>query len=293
MRFLAVLLILLAGLLLYIWLKKKTILAIEAFQQAEPFSLKMEDDIYDDFYCDIYDRLMLPDERVEYEMKLLQPFLESSQKEKTSKILDIGSGTGSLVHRLKKEGYDVVGADKSKAMVERGRGVLLGNVEDPMLFEKNEFSMALCLDFTIYEMKDKSRFFKNVYGWLGRGGLFILHLVEKDSFNPIVPGAKPEVLDSIEQLGPERIKKTIIDFGGFVYTSDYVYGKDIEVVHKESFVDNVSQNVRQNELTLYMEDTEKTIKKCQRAGFRLRSVLSMADGPSRDAAQQLAVFERE
>lgn len=320
MKYLVILMISCIVLLGLCWYHKKK-LAVESFQQTGPFSLKTDADIYDDFYCDIYDRLMLPDARVKYELGIIMRTLNPDKNR--SRILDVGAGTGTLVNSLVSAGYNAIGVDRSLAMKERGKtihqfsfnnphsgaemngldrllcasstqkGVKKGDVGEPMLFDKGAFTIILCLDFTLYEIPDKIVFFKNCYSWLERGGYLVIHLAEKDQFNAIIPGAKPAVLDSIEQLGPERVKKTVIDFGGFVYTSDYVDGSnEYELIHKETFVDKASKNVRQNELTLYMEPSAKIIEMVSKVGFIPKGVVSMSDGPARDAAQNLVIFER-
>jgi len=297
MKYLVVLMIFCIILLGLCWFHKRK-RGVEAFQQSGPFSLKTDADIYDEFYCDIYDRLMIPDVRVEYELGIIMKTLNPDKTR--SRILDVGAGTGTLVNSLVLAGYNAIGVDKSLAMVQKGilnegpnKLIIKGDIGEPMLFDKGAFTMILCLDFTLYEMSDKLVFFKNCYSWLERGGYLVIHLAEKDQFNAIIPGAKPVVLDTIEQLGPERVKKTVIDFGGFVYTSDYVDGSNkYELIHKESFTDKVSKNVRQNELTLYMEPSEKIIEMVSKIGFIPKGLVSMANGPARDAVQKLVIFER-
>ena len=41
----------------------------EGFQQGEPFVVRRENEIYDDFYVEIYDKLMLPETRVPFEIE--------------------------------------------------------------------------------------------------------------------------------------------------------------------------------------------------------------------------------
>jgi len=302
MKYLVILMISCIVLLGLCWYHKKK-LAVESFQQTGPFSLKTDADIYDDFYCDIYDRLMLPDARVKYELGIIMRTLNPDKNR--SRILDVGAGTGTLVNSLVSAGYNAIGVDRSLAMVQKGilneksnhskskGGIIKGDIGEPMLFDKDAFTMILCLDFTLYEISDKIVFFKNCYSWLERGGYLVIHLAEKDQFNAIIPGAKPAVLDSIEQLGPERVKKTVIDFGGFIYTSDYVDGSnEYELIHKETFVDKASKNVRQNELTLYMEPSAKIIEMVSKVGFIPKGFVSMVDGPMRDAAQKLVIFSK-
>jgi len=289
MKYLAILLIICAIVLVYIYITKPK--RVEAFQQSEKFVVRTNSEIYDDFYSEIYDELMVPEPRVNYELDLI---INTIQPDKSfTKILDVGAGTGTLVDTLSKRGYMVTGVDRSTSMVKKsGRPLIRGDVMDPMLFDRGSFNVILCLDFTIYEMTDKRGFFKNAFYWLENHGYLVIHLADKDRFNAIIPGAKPEVLDTVEQLGPERIKKTEIDFGDFTYSSDYVYGEGCRVCHKESFVDKASQNIRQNELTLYMENPDEIIDLSIQSGFTVKGGFSLANGPLRDAAQQIIIFER-
>jgi len=289
MKYLAVLLIICAIVLVVLYINKKP--KVEAFQQSEKFVVRTNTEIYDDFYSEIYDELMVPEPRVNYELDLIINTIQPNIK--TTKILDVGAGTGTLVNTLSRRGYMARGVDKSASMVKKsGLPLIRGDVEDPMLFGRSSFNVILCLDFTIYEMSDKRGFFKNAFYWLENHGYLVVHLADKDRFNAIVPGAKPALLDTVEQLGPERIKKTEIDFGDFTYSSDYVYGEGCRVCHKESFVDKASQNVRQNELTLYMEGVDEIVDMCRLAGFTVKGGFSLANGPLRDAAQQIIIFER-
>lgn len=289
MKYLAVLMIICAIILVVLYINKKP--RVEAFQQSEKFVVRTNADIYDEFYSEIYDELMIPEQRVNYEADLI---INTIQPDKGfSKILDVGAGTGNLVDMLSKRGYMVTGVDRSASMVEKAVcPIIRGDVLDPMLFDRGSFNIILCLDFTIYEMSDKRGFFKNAFYWLEKHGYLVVHLADKDRFNAITPGAKPVVLDTVEQLGPERIKKTEIDFGDFTYSSDYVYGKGCQVCHKETFVDKASQNVRQNELTLYMEGVDEIIDLAVKSGFTVKGGFSLLNGPLRDAAQQIIIFER-
>jgi SAM-dependent methyltransferase len=277
------------------WFKKT--LGKEGFQQKEKFILKENDETYDDFYGEIYDTLMLPEERVRYEMDTILKTIQPDTKH--SRILDIGSGTGVLVNYLKNKGYTAYGVDKSKAMVEISKerfpiDVKCANVEEAMAYDRSLFTHIFCMNFTIYEMEDKLQLFKNCYYWLQHNSYLVLHLAEKDSFNTIIPGGKPEVLDSIEQLGEKRVTTTIIDFTDFVYKSEYIPNNhdNKNLIHKETFTDKSTQNVRQNERVLKFDSFDEIINMAVRSGFIAKGYFTMEKGPSRDVHQRIYILER-
>ena len=39
----------------------------------------------------------------------------------------------------------------------------IGNIKNPMIYDKYTFSHILCTGFTLYHIKDKLSFFRNVY----------------------------------------------------------------------------------------------------------------------------------
>jgi predicted TPR repeat methyltransferase len=115
----------------------------EGFQQKEKFILKENAETYDDFYGEIYDTLMLPEERVNYEMDTILKTLQPDEKH--ARMLDIGSGTGVLVNYLKEKGYTAYGVDKSKAMVEISKerfpiDIKCANVEEAMAYDRSLFT---------------------------------------------------------------------------------------------------------------------------------------------------------
>jgi SAM-dependent methyltransferase len=277
------------------WFKK--VLGKEGFQQQEKFILKENGETYDDFYGEIYDTLMLPEERVNYEMDTILKTIQPDQRH--SRILDIGSGTGVLVNYLKNKGYTAYGVDKSKAMVEIAKerfpiDVKCANVEEAMAYDRSLFTHIFCMNFTIYEIEDKLQLFKNCYYWLQHNSYLVLHLAEKDNFNTIIPGGKPEVLDSIQQLGEKRVTTTIIDFTDFVYKSEYIPNNNDEkqLIHKETFTDKSTQNIRQNERVLKFDRFDEIINMAVRAGFIAKGYFTMEKGPSRDVHQRIYILER-
>jgi len=278
------------------WFKKR--LGQEGFQQQEKFILKENGETYDDFYGEIYDTLMLPEERVNYEMDTILKTIQPDTKH--ARILDIGSGTGVLVNYLKNKGYTAYGVDKSKAMVEISKerfsiDVKCANVEEAMAYDRSLFTHIFCMNFTIYEIEDKLQLFKNCYYWLQHNSYLVLHLAEKDSFNAIIPGGKPEVLDSIEQLGEKRVTTTIIDFTDFVYKSEYIPSTNDNIkqlIHKETFTDKSTQNIRQNERVLKFDSFDEIINMAVRAGFIAKGYFTMEKGPSRDVHQRIYILER-
>ena len=277
------------------WFKKK--MGQEGFQQQDKFILKENGETYDDFYGEIYDTLMLPEERIRYEMDTILKTLQPDTKH--ARMLDIGSGTGVLVNYLKGKGYTAYGVDKSKAMVEISKerypiDVKCADVEEAMAYDRSLFTHIFCMNFTIYEIEDKLQLFKNCYYWLQHNSYLVLHLAEKENFNTIIPCGKTEVLDSIQQLGEKRVTTTIIDFTDFMYKSEYVpnNGIDKQLIHKETFTDKSTQNIRQNERVLKFDSFDEIINMAVRAGFIAKGYFTMEKGPSRDVHQRVYILER-
>ena len=184
-----ILAIILLLLLIYRSLQPKT--NSEGFQQKEPFVMKRNEDTMDMFYAELYDSLHDVSRRADSE--LIHIINTTSPSTNQSVFLDVGSGTGYVVNELAEAGYTAYGIDKSKAMVEYAQSmypdieVLNGDILEPMSFEKGTFTHVLCTYFTIYNFRDKKQFFRNCYHWMQPGGYLILHLVDKDNFERIIP----------------------------------------------------------------------------------------------------------
>jgi SAM-dependent methyltransferase len=247
---------------------------------------------YDEFYSEIYDKIMMPHERACYEidevLRTLQP------ETRFSTMLDVGSGTGAVITLLKKRGYKAYGIDQSKDMIDFAKKgtdleIKWDNVENPMAFDRALFTHIFCMNYTIYEIENKLVFFKNCFYWLQNNGYLILHLADKDKFNTIIPSALGNT--EFDLLG-KRILKTDIDFGSFRYSSEYVPSNGSKMIFKESFIDKQSQNIRQNERTLYMESAEAIIAIARKAGFVAKGSFSLEEAPCRDGWQQIVILER-
>jgi SAM-dependent methyltransferase len=252
----------------------------EGFQQKEPFTMQRGQNIYDEFYSEIYDRLHDTESRSEKEVVEI---VKATQPDKEHSVfLDIGCGTGCLVNALKNKGYNAIGVDKSNAMIETGKerhpgsksNIKCGDAVDPMLFERGVFSHILCMDRTIYEIPDKIAFFRNCKHWLQPGGYLILHLVEPSKFNAIVPLGQPNGLvkdpEFLKTTDGKRVTDTAIDFLDFKYNSNYDFSqleKTGVVTQVEKFVDAASNKVRQNEHELYMSSQNSILEDARYCGF--------------------------
>ena len=184
----------------------------ESFQQKDNFLVKTGTDIYDDFYAEIYDYLVYSDVKNAYEVGEI---LNQTSPSSVSKILDIGSGTGHHVAELSSQGLDVMGIDISESMVKKAKGLypknryITGDINDADIFESGTFTHILSMYFTLYYIKDKTVFFKNCYNWLMPGGYLIVHVVDRNMFDPILPPGNPFILVSPQKYAKKRKIKFI------------------------------------------------------------------------------------
>jgi len=70
----------------------------------------------------------------------------------------------------------------------------------------------------------------------------------------------------------------LIDFIDFTYKSSYDFSKsDGRVIHKETFTDNKTQNIRENERTLFMKNTEDILSIAIKYGFIVKGKVIMGE----------------
>ena len=276
------------SILLILWKRNSSGAPKEGFDQAVPFVLKRDNQIYDDFYATIYDEIH------NTESKEIGEILQIVQPTKRSIFLDIGSGTGHLVNKLTQMGYYASGVDKSEAMVEQSTrnfpdiNVHCGDVVDSMLFDRSTFTHIFCMNFTIYHIPDKTLFFKNCYYWLAPNGYLIVHLADRDKYNAVVAATTPRFVDNAQKYSKSRIIESNAVMGDFKYSNAIDLKNPGTVVVKERFTDIHTNNTRENELTLYMDDLNKIVDIAQKCGFIAHAQVN-ANG---DKHQFVYVFER-
>ena len=264
----------------------------EGFQQNGNFVVKSDENIYDGFYADVYDTIHKPEDRTNSEVNHIIRMTQPTKKH--SCFLDIGSGTGSLVNKLTIGGYRAYGIDTSVDMVDYSEkkypeiNVEKGNALDTMLFQKGTFTHIICNYFTMYQIKDKMLFFKNCYQWITPGGYLILHLVDPNRFDTIIPSGKPLNIDSPQKYTHKRILETYVEFDDFHYK--YKYDPTNSNI-LETFTENITGQVRQNEQRLFMDSKEMILGIANIVGFILHGQMNY-ETINGDPYQYLVILER-
>jgi len=254
--------------------------AIEAFTQNKRYVLKKGNDVYDDFYCDIYDDLVLDDVKNKFEVEEISR--TTQLKRNNSILLDIGCGTGRHMKQFSNLGIKVHGIDKSNSMIKKAKkncpeGIYKnGDVLDQMIYNNHKFTHATCLYFTIYYIKNKLRFFKNIYQWLKPGGVLVLHLVNRDKFNPIVNAGDPLTMVSAQKYAKNRITNTVVKFKDFKYKSNFKLLKEQNTaIFEENMKDDATKNIRANRHELHMDTQKKILSLAKSVGFIMKGKIDM------------------
>jgi SAM-dependent methyltransferase len=251
----------------------------EGFEQSNQFLLKSGNDVYDDFYADIYDYLVFSNQKNEYEVgEIVNKTTPSSQ----SRILDVGSGTGHHVAELSIQGLDVLGIDISPSMVDKARidfpkyKFEVADATNSGEFGPNMFTHIMCMYFTIYYIQDKVQFFQNCMKWLKPGGYFILHLVDRDNFDPILPPGNPLLYVSPQRYAEKRITSTKVKFNDLSYSADFQLNESTDIAKfVEKFKNDSDGKVRKNEHIMYMPNLDTIVNEVQQAGFILDSKVDL------------------
>lgn len=227
--------------------------------------------IYDDFYADIYDSLTYFQKKNEFEMGTIR---KSAPFTNESVALDIGSGTGHHVAQLKEIGFSqAMGIDNSQAMVSvaekkyPNNKYILGDAIQRSVFRQNTFTHITMFYFTVYYFEDKAALFANCFAWLKPGGTMVIHLADKDMFDPILPPANPLVSLTPQRYAKKRITTSRVTFNNFKYDANFeLDGDKAAFVEKFTNIDD-GKPFRKNTHNMFMDDLDKIEAAATRVGF--------------------------
>ncbi len=288
--------VILSLILMFLWFIKKNRYDNEGFTQELPFILKEGDDIFDDFYAQIYDIIHKPNLYVD---SITDDIIKNTNIDEDKCVsLVIAGDTGEQSNSFQSKEIDTYTIFKHHDMYDHSMikypdmNAKVDDVENPMSYEKNTFSHILCSGTTLYTMQNKEIFFRNVYNWLIPDGVFLLQLCDRSKFNTISNSINNKLVDSPQKYHNERITDSEIDFGSFTYLSKYGFSdadeKDI-VYFSETFTDTLTQHVRKQEQILYMENIDDILKIVSKCGFSVFSKINLIQ----DDNQFIYILERK
>lgn len=250
----------------------------EGFQQKDMVVLKEGQDLYDGFYTDIYDQLAFNYVKNDYEVGEI---ILSTKPTTQSKILDIGSGTGHHVGLFTSQKLNATGIDLSEFMVKKAKEnypdskFIHGDALNAQMFSPNSFTHITCLYFGIYYMKNKQQFFSNCFKWLMSGGNLVVHIVDRDMFDPILPPANPFIIVSPQKYAKERITQSNITFDNMKYKANFDLQPNSDVaVFNEKFEGNDGK-VRKQKHRFHMESDKDIVAMAQQTGFVLEGKIDL------------------
>lgn len=237
--------------------------------------------LYDTFYVKIYDQLVHGQFRTKSEINYTLGWIKKIQPDVGAlHVLDVGSGTGAHVDAFVKAGCaDVKGVDTSVAMVERSRKLypdntyIVGDVETPLLFSAGQFNLVTLFYFTIYYMPHKAQILRNLFTWMSPGGGLVVHLVNRDKFDPILESASPFSAFSLQKYAKERIRKSTVAFDKFKYTAEFT-NQEHHAMFEETFKFKDGR-IRKNIHNLHMANMEKMVTDFEEAGFTYKEFIDL------------------
>ena len=251
----------------------------EGFTLSKKYVEKNGNDVFDHFYVEVYDSLYKSTAKDNFEVVSIEKNTNLNSK---SRILDIGSGTGDLVGYYTKKNYNIIGIDNSSAMIEKSKekypeaDFRKNDVLQTITFQPNSFTHITCTFFTIYYIENKKRFFANCIEWLKPGGFLILHLVDRERFDPIVPAADPLIGISAQQHSDKRLTKSYVKFKDCEYKADFRLNNDENLGNfVEKFKSDGNGHIRQNNHKLHMPTQKSILKQAKDVGFIMQQKIEM------------------
>ena len=242
------------------------------------------DELYDNFYCSIYDQLTQCPIRIQTELELIiHEWTKRGDKIKDFKVLDAGCGTGVGSAALAKLGVKkVIALDKSEAMIKHAKEVTLplttltdeqkkritwehDDLINPSALQGGQVTHAIMLYFTIYYFSDKETLLRNLFFWIKPGGHLAIHVVNKHKFDPMLESAAPWIAFSLQKYSKERVTKSEVTFNKFKYAAEFDL-QDPMAEFRETFrfKDN---KIRRQRHTFRMEDMDTIVGLAKVAGW--------------------------
>jgi hypothetical protein len=105
----------------------------------------------------------------------------------------------------------------------------------------------------------------------------MVHLVDRDKFDPVVPLSSPFVFVNPQSHAKERITKSTVYFKNFKYTANFNYNKETNKSEFSENFQNRSTNkiFRKNEHVFYMESESEIISIASRQGFNVTTKIDL------------------
>ena len=254
----------------------------------EKYEKKIDNKAYDTFYSKYYDAIFLNKKRYELELKHITSI---EKKNRNTKILDVGCGTGYTVKLFHDKAYDIIGLDQSEDMISKAQSnypkceFITNNILTSNIFDFDNFTHILCLGKTIYEIKDKVSFFDNCISLLSKDGYLIINLVNRNLFKPYVQNKDKDTLYDPQEYG-KKVSELIVKFDkNNEFESKYKVkkhkpniAKEIDAVdntaipyavYNEKFTNYKLHTIRENEFNLYMPETKKILNLAKSKDLKL------------------------
>ena len=263
------------------------------------FESKIDDEVFDNFYSKYYDNIHENKERDVAQLKII---INYAKNKKFVKFLDIGCGTGYHVSVLDKMKYDVVGIDKSKTMIDAAKSKYadcnfnVGDILNNNLYDYSSFTHIICLNKTIYYIKDKDTFFDNCSLLLTSDGLLIIHLIDRDKFKPFIIYSNDKTVLYNPEKHNNAITRNLIKINSNLeYVCEYEKNDSYETnktseaneltkidnlnnpysYYKETFQNVETNSVRKNIINLYMPTIEEILAIAKIKGFVVKDKQSL------------------
>jgi len=234
--------------------------------------------IYDAFYCDLYDTLFYSKSRCQVEYAFTKTKCLKDYTGKRIRILDLGSGTGHHVNLFRRHNYECEGVDVSPHMVRVARmkypanSYKQGDFLDETLYPPRTFSHITCFFYTVYYVEDIHRLFTNANRWLKPKGIFVVHVVDRRKFDPVLEKGS----SLIPFYNPQRHKRkthTSLKFKDFDYDADW--SLDARPVVFTETITFPNQRVRRNTHRFNMRTIKTYVSTAEATGFKLLTASDM------------------
>jgi SAM-dependent methyltransferase len=241
------------------------------------------DELFDDFYASVFTKLTQIETLLQAESAICLQEFQFNAKKEHMKILDAGCGVGIATCAFKKLGvHEVVGMDKSKAMIQYARQTVLPSTTlsdtekqdvefrnmdllGPTSANAAEFTDACLLYFTVYYFRDLNTLFRNLALWVKPGGSLAIEVVNKYKFDPILNPSNPWVGISPQKYAKERLHKSTIVFDKFEYEAVFEL-EDPRAEFRETFR-FTDGSIRRQKHTLYMRSIPEIIRTAKESGW--------------------------